>query len=448
MAEWTYHISLAVADEDNQRFLLVPEGEGWTPPHFTLDRFFTHLYALTRAIQAAWGADMVILRQLTRQRDEETRVMKALVLVDNRTAHWKPPAGARWVDRAGLDAVTLVGEWMRPALERALDSLGEAPPAARPAWFSSGWFAEASQWMTEALTAKGYTLLRPPEPFKQGAISAVLLGETANGNVYFKVALALPLFGNEPGLSAALGRLYPDLIEAPLAIDAARRWMLTADIGTELRASKPSVEMMENVVRTFARLQIDSASQIDTLFAAGCLDRRIDVLMGQIDGLLVDEGCYAPFSAEERATWQGSGDQLKALCQQLMTYKIPYTLAHGDFHAGNIALEGEKIRFFDWTDACVTHPFFDLSVLIDFDSDGRGEAMRDAYLAEWTAYETPERLQEAFAIGYILGALHQAVSYEGIFNGVEEDQRGDWDMGVPFFARRIMQQIKAMREKS
>ncbi|MEP6987086.1 MAG: hypothetical protein ABI970_15880, partial [Chloroflexota bacterium] len=86
--------------------------------------------------------------------------------------------------------------------------------------------------------------------------------------------------------------------------------------------------------------------------------------------------------------------------------------------------------------------------LIDFDADGRGEAMRDAYLAEWTAYEPPERLQEAFAIGYILGALHQTVSYQGIFNGVEADQRVEWDTGVPFFARRIMQQLKAYEEKN
>jgi hypothetical protein len=332
---------------------------------------------------------------------------------------------------------------MRPALNQALDTFHEVPPAARPPWFNPGWFAEAETWMSTILIDKGYRLLGPPEQFKQGTISSVLRAETSAGNVYFKVALALPLFGHEPRLSAALGQLYPDLIQVPLAIDEARRWMLTVDIGTELRESQPSLETVEKVVRTFAGLQIDSASRIDTLFAAGCLDRRIDVLASQIDDLLADEACVRLLDAEERATWQASGDPLKALCQQLKGYNIPYTLVHGDFHGGNIALQGEQMRFFDWTDACITHPFFDLSVLVNFDGSGRGEAIRDAYLAEWTAYEPLERLHEAFTISYILGALHQVVSYQGIFNGVEVDQQAEWAAGAPFWTRRVMQQLKA-----
>lgn len=368
--------------------------------------------------------------------------MDALLLMDNRTTNWKPPEGSRWVDRAGLDAVVLAEEWMRPALENVLDSLNQPPPDKRPPWFMPGWFAEAREWIRETLTTQGYTLLKPPELFKNGAISAVLLAETDHGNVYFKVAVKLPLFGHEPRLSAALGALYPDAIQAPLGIDAERRWMLTADIGTELRESKPSPQTMETVIKTYARFQIDTASQIDTIFGVGCLDRRLDVLVSQVDGLLADEGCYALLNADERAEWQASGDRLKALCQQLASYHLPYTLVHGDFHGGNIALQNDRIRFFDWTDACVAHPFFDLTPLIDVDNPAKAVALQEAYLAEWTAYEPLDRLREACAIGMILGALHQTVSYQGIFNGIEVDQQAEWAAGVPFFARRVMKLMK------
>jgi hypothetical protein len=53
------------------------------------------------------------------------------------------------------------------------------------------------------------------------------------------VALPLPLF-EEPQLSNGARAIYPDTILAPLAIDAARRWMLTADIEPNRAAATTS----------------------------------------------------------------------------------------------------------------------------------------------------------------------------------------------------------------
>jgi hypothetical protein len=385
---------------------------------------------------------MTILRTLARQPDEQTHVMQALWLMENHTRDWEPPEGGSWIDRDALDALTLTNEWMRPALQKVLDRLKDVPPAARPLWFTAGWFEQAEAWITDTAAAQGYYLLRAPEQFKHGTISSVIRAETDQGNVYFKAALRLPLFGNEPKLTAALGQLYPDYISASLAIDETRRWMLTSDFGTELRVSQPDVRRLETVVQTFARLQIQTAGAIDTLFAAGCLDRRLNVLASQIDGLLADEGCYSKLNDEEKAAWQALGPHLKDLCQQLRHYNIPYTLVHGDFHAGNIAVQDERVLFFDWTDACVAHPFFDLPVLIEYDAEDHAGALWDTYLTEWTAYESMERLREACEIAKILGALHQAVSYQGIYNGIEAEQQEGWEFGVPTFARRILKLMK------
>jgi hypothetical protein len=43
VAEWTYQVSLAVPD-DETRLLLMPEGERWTLPRFTLQALYTDLY--------------------------------------------------------------------------------------------------------------------------------------------------------------------------------------------------------------------------------------------------------------------------------------------------------------------------------------------------------------------------------------------------------------------
>ncbi|MBI1880332.1 MAG: phosphotransferase [Chloroflexi bacterium] len=56
---------------------------------------------------------------------------------------------------------------------------------------------------------------------------------------------------------------------------------------------------------------------------------------------------------------------LKARCDQLAGYSVPQTLVHGDLHTGNVALVEGKLLFFDWTDACVTHPFFDVMLMMN-----------------------------------------------------------------------------------
>ncbi len=65
--------------------------------------------------------------------------------------------------------------------------------------------------------------------------------------------------------------------------------------------------------------------------------------------------------------------------------------------------------------------FFDLPTIrrgtsfAEDEGDGDGELrdrLRAAYLAEWAAFEPPDRLARAWELAAPLGALHQAVSYQ------------------------------------
>ena len=63
---------------------------------------------------------------------------------------------------------------------------------------------------------------------------------------------------------------------------------------------------------------------------------------------------------------------------------------------GNVARGPAGYRFFDWTDACVAHPFFDLAPIRrgtddagDDDGDDLRDRLRAAYLPAWASFEPP-----------------------------------------------------------
>jgi hypothetical protein len=438
MKPWEFHIFAVIPHADQPQILLLADG---TLPHFQIDSMYSSLHLLQRAIRDRYQAEMTVLRWLSQARDYTDNIIRGVWLLENHTPDWVIPDGAQWVDQAELARLELADEELHAAMEKALTNLVQPAPSQRSPWMRPGWFAQAQSWMQAVLEAHGHRLIGVPEQFKQFNISSLLRAETDAGIFYMKVALDLALFGHEPKLMQELGALFPQQIPAPLVIDAERRWMISADFGNMLRGTNPPYELLERMMQEYAALQIQTADMFDTLRQAGCHDRRLSVLSDQIDILLADDDCLIQLSPEEQQLWKASAPALKALCEKLASYAIPHTLVHGDFHAGNVALRGEDLLFFDWTDACIAHPFFDPPVMIEFDAAEYGEALEDAYLRCWTAFEPIERLREAYRIAKMLGYVHQAVSYLGIRNGMEPAELPAWDWSVPHFARLILQQL-------
>jgi hypothetical protein len=73
-------------------------------------------------------------------------------MMDNRTVDWTLPEGARWIDRAGLGAVTLADEWMRRHWNR-LDTLKGRVSLRVHRGFRKGGFPKRSR-MSAVLTAE------------------------------------------------------------------------------------------------------------------------------------------------------------------------------------------------------------------------------------------------------------------------------------------------------
>jgi hypothetical protein len=263
-------------------------------------------------------------------------------------------------------------------LAGVLDELADGPAGSgRAPWAARAWFQAAEGWLRGSLDTPD-AATGPVQQVQLWELSCILRVPTDRGDVWFKASRDSPLFVNEVVLTRELAGLFPDHVPAPLAVDA-----------------------------------------VDRLLVAGCLDRRLAWLSAQAEGWLPAVQETGRLAGIDAATWLSADEvaelataepRLVAMCGELAAFAVPATLLHGDLHLSNVAKGPAGYLFFDWTDACVAHPFLDM-ITVFHEKDG---ALRDAYLAEWTRFEPPDRLRRAWELAEPLGALHHAVSYRSI----------------------------------
>ena len=222
--------------------------------------------------------------------------------------------------------------------------------------------------------------------------------------------------------------------------------MLLADFGKPI-GHKASPKVRQGICRLFAQIQIQTTKHHDHLLATGCLDRLLEVLQSQIEPLVKDENTLSGLSVVEVEHLQMLVPTLKNLCDQLNSYHIPATLVHGDLHLNNVALHKGNYIFFDWTDSCIAHPFFDLFSLLN-ESNHRSflgrlnrlwtQKARDEYLNQWRPYETRERLLDAWKIARPLAALHNAVTYQSMRHGLETRCKQEVARIIPYLLQYVV----------
>ena len=278
-------------------------------------------------------------------------------------------------DTGGTGTDGPVPEALRPALERRLAELtGAAPtPAERAAWARPGWLADAEAWASCEL-----------RPHRIWQLSAVLRGSGGFLKAVF------PLFHHEPSVTAALAREHPGSVPEVLRIDPERGWMLMRPVGgrgphEQGRAAAAAV------LGTLAVIHRAWSGRADELFALGAQDRRV----------------HAPELA-----------------------LLPDTLVHGDFHGGNALVDEGRAVIFDWSDACVANPLFDLHIYLMDVAEQERDGLIDAYARGWAGDVAADDLRSALPHAIPLSCLHQAESYRAILASLAPDDRF-WFEGEP-----------------
>ena len=111
--------------------------------------------------------------------------------------------------------------------------------------------------------------------------------------------------------------------------------------------------------------------------------------------------------------------RVRELCEELAGYGLPETIQHDDFHDGQVFVRDGRYLLLDWGDACVSHPFFTLSVTLegqlawgldDVEDSVEVGPFRDAYLAPFARIAENADLEAASETALRLGWVCRAVN--------------------------------------
>jgi len=274
-------------------------------------------------------------------------------------------------------------------------------------WTDPDWLAEAHAWIAAHVSPTGEIEQPHVRPW-----STVMRVPTADGAVWFKANSPQQQF--EAALVGVLAEERPDAVPPLVAVDPERGWMLMADAGERLReivARERSLARWLEILPLYAGVQIDVAPRAADLVALGVPDMRLAVLPAKFEALveeisaeLSDRGLEA--RVRERVPW------VREACEELASYGIPETVQHDDFHDGQVFVKDGEYLLMDWGDACVSHPYFTLSVTLEggiawgVDDVADSEDLRPyrgAYLSRFVDHGTDAERQRAAELAQRLG---------------------------------------------
>ena len=244
--------------------------------------------------------------------------------------------------------------------------------------------------------------------------AAVLRVPTSAGLMYFKEAA--PYHAHEARLIEILAARRPELVTEVARTDERGR-MLMVDGGLQLSAvleDDLDLRYWEEALPLYAELQIAAAPDADELVAAGALDRRVRVLPAAFDELVAvrAEG----LTDEEQRELHALAPDVQRFVEQVASHRVPETIQNDDFTHGSIFIRDGAYRFLDWGDACVSHPFFALTVtqrVIEIRhklplASKEIERVRDSYLEPFTRFEPREELESMVEPARRIGQICRA----------------------------------------
>lgn len=419
------NVTTALIQRGDGAVLLVRQDGRWSLPVVeTHGHWHAETAPVNAAIEQQYGVRATTLRNLSHRLDAATNRAEQVVLMEFREALAGDPPDVRWASVEDLRATTagqrgVIDSWRN----------GEAR-GGRTAWSHAGWLDATLAWCAERLAERGIALAGEPEQSKHWSIASIWRLPTDRGDVWLK---AVPdFFAHEGALLQRIAPSMPQHLPRVIATDRQRGLLLMEAMPHRTLWGEHDGAANDRAARVLARLQQQWASRIDDLLEAGCVDRRLGTLDGALEAVLARDVVRERFTDDEVKRLLAFGETVPARVDELRACAVPETLMHGDFHPGNVAVDGDELVLFDWTDGCVSHPFFDLATYNPRDPVEHA-AVTQAFIEEWSSSVDTAALQRAAELAQPLACIHHATSYMRLLDGIHGGDHWEFDSDVLFW---------------
>lgn len=436
----------AIVPHASEPRLLLLKGEGgWSLPQFVpKDSHAGNVREIGPTLKDRLGIDAIVLDCWCNEFNRTTGAIERVYTVRNGNPDWQLPAHGRWIDRQELRDCPLAHPQHRRWLQQWFDCVGDGTVPAQP-WAHPDWFDRPRHWIETQLECLGIEAIAPFEQLKAWPLATTWCIPTTWGNLYFKAVA--PLFALEPQHTLFLAKSYPDRLPRVLAIEPQQHWLLMGEAEGDPLACVRDLDRWGEALEAFARLQIDSIPRVDEFLANDVPDLRLD----RLDRFLVA-------LPEFWSNWDVAGSmavlklvpRLRQVAREFARSGIPPTLVHGDLSPLNIYIGDRAFTYTDWSDSCITHPFFDLArflyeIELDFpDSVAARSRLRDAYLQPWTDYAPMSQCVAAFEQAYqTLATLYEAIVRHQLAPHWRFEVAQVAEPTAPFYLKRLLVQVSA-----
>lgn len=305
------------------------------------------------------------------------------------------------------------------------------------------WRAEAEAWIVAELARSGREVTGPVEQPRIRPWSTQLTVPTTEGLVWFKANC--PALAFEPRLQAVLAELLPDAVDAPLAVDPGRGWMLTQDRGATLGDDhEPSLEDWQRVMTQAARMQQVLADHRDALLATGVPDcspatvpGRFERIVDTLAALPAEHPSYVPPELEGRL--RAKAPEVVDAAYRLMESPLPTTWQHGDLHPRNVLTVDGELRVFDFGDSQWSHAVEMLSVPYGWVTTYTSFAWRDVlepYCDVWRT--TPEALADDWRAASLTQPVNRTLLWWVALEQATAAEWAEWGEGPIHHLTRVL----------
>ena len=259
-------------------------------------------------------------------------------------------------------------------------------------WTGERWHAEVTAWLDERLAAAGRSRTGPVTQPRVRRWGTVLTAPTTGGTVWVKATASTT--AHEVALYACFATAVPEHVPLPIGLDADRGLLALPDHAPDL--GDPGDVLPAAVLVRYGQLQRAVAPHVDGLVAAGVPDMRPAVLPERFDeavdalvGFAARHGGAADVALVDAVRARRA--EFAGLCRQLADSPVPASVDHNDLHARNVLIGGGAVRFFDWGDTVIAHPFTSLLVPLG-QAGAQAPRLRAAYLGVFADLATEARL--------------------------------------------------------